>query len=428
MVVHFHHFLIPEKITRIFAPKIKNMSQETSTPQMSGTTFRILIALSVIHCMNDALQSVISAVYPIFKDDLLLSFGQIGLITLVYQSSASVFQPLTGLYFDKRPTPWSLPVGMTFTLIGMVILAFAMTLPLVLISVFLVGIGSSILHPEASRLTFMASGGKRGLAQSLFQVGGNLGGSLGPLLVALIVAPYGRQNIALFSVMAFLAILVMIPVCRWYKKRLQWMNQQASAGKVSMESPLPMHKTIFSLGILLVLIFSKYIYMASLTSYYTFYLIEKFDVTVQTSQILLFVFLVATAIGTLAGGPIGDKVGRKYVIWGSILGSAPFALFMPHTGLTGTVIMSFCVGLILSSAFPAILLYAQELLPYKLGLISGLFFGLAFGVAGIASAVLGKFADIYGIEAIYDVCAYMPLLGLVTWFLPDLQKIKPSGE
>lgn len=396
------------------------MTQETAHSQLSGTTFRILIALSMIHCMNDALQSVISAVYPIFKDDLMLSFGQIGLITLVYQSSASVFQPLTGLYFDKRPTPWSLPMGMLFTLIGMLTLAFALTLPLVLVSVFLVGIGSSILHPEASRLTFLASGGKRGLAQSLFQVGGNLGGSLGPLLVALIVAPYGRQNIALFSVMAFLAMLVMVPVCRWYKRRLQVMTRQAVSGKVSMESPLPVRQTVFSLLILLVLIFSKYIYMASLTSYYTFYLIEKFGVTVQTSQYLLFIFLVATAIGTLAGGPIGDRIGRKYIIWGSILGSAPFALLMPHVGLVWTVVMSFCVGLILSSAFPAILLYAQELLPYQLGLISGLFFGLAFGVAGIASAVLGKFADIYGIEAIYQVCAYMPLLGLITWFLPDL--------
>lgn len=404
------------------------MTQETAHSQLSGTTFRILIALSMIHCMNDALQSVISAVYPIFKDDLMLSFGQIGLITLVYQSSASVFQPLTGLYFDKRPTPWSLPMGMLFTLIGMLTLAFALTLPLVLVSVFLAGIGSSILHPEASRLTFLASGGKRGLAQSLFQVGGNLGGSLGPLLVALIVAPYGRQNIALFSVMAFLAMLVMVPVCRWYKRRLQVMTRQAVSGKVSMESPLPVRQTVFSLLILLVLIFSKYIYMASLTSYYTFYLIEKFGVTVQTSQYLLFIFLVATAIGTLAGGPIGDRIGRKYVIWGSILGSAPFALLMPHVGLVWTVVMSFCVGLILSSAFPAILLYAQELLPYQLGLISGLFFGLAFGVAGIASAVLGKFADIYGIEAIYQVCAYMPLLGLITWFLPDLQKIKFSGK
>ncbi|MCC8199069.1 MAG: MFS transporter [Tannerellaceae bacterium] len=404
------------------------MTQETAHSQLSGTTFRILIALSMIHCMNDALQSVISAVYPIFKDDLMLSFGQIGLITLVYQSSASVFQPLTGLYFDKRPTPWSLPMGMLFTLIGMLTLAFALTLPLVLVSVFLVGIGSSILHPEASRLTFLASGGKRGLAQSLFQVGGNLGGSLGPLLVALIVAPYGRQNIALFSVMAFLAMLVMVPVCRWYKRRLQVMTRQAVSGKVSMESPLPVRQTVFSLLILLVLIFSKYIYMASLTSYYTFYLIEKFGVTVQTSQYLLFIFLVATAIGTLAGGPIGDRIGRKYVIWGSILGSAPFALLMPHVGLVWTVVMSFCVGLILSSAFPAILLYAQELLPYQLGLISGLFFGLAFGVAGIASAVLGKFADIYGIEAIYQVCAYMPLLGLITWFLPDLQKINFSGK
>lgn len=398
--------------------------EQNKVQATTGITFRILVALSICHCLNDTLQSVISAVYPLFKEDLGLSFAQIGLITLVYQSAASVCQPLTGLFFDKWPSAWSLPTGMSFTLVGLLSLAFANTLPLVLCSVVLVGIGSSVFHPEASRLTSLASGGKRGLAQSLFQVGGNLGGSLGPLLAAVFVAPYGRRHIALFTILAFTAIMVMIPVGHWYKSFLLRLRKaEGETLKTSVCRPLPMGKTVFSIAILLILIFSKYIYMASLNSYYTFYLIHKFGVSVQASQLYLFVFLIATAIGTLLGGPIGDRVGRKYVIWASILGAAPFTLIMPHVeNLYLTTILSFCVGLTLSSAFPAILVYAQELLPYKLGLISGLFFGFAFGVAGIASAVLGNMADRYGIEAVYNVCGYMPLIGLVTWFLPDLKK------
>lgn len=398
--------------------------EQNKVQATTGITFRILVALSICHCLNDTLQSVISAVYPLFKEDLGLSFAQIGLITLVYQSAASVCQPLTGLFFDKWPSAWSLPTGMSFTLVGLLSLAFANTLPLVLCSVALVGIGSSVFHPEASRLTSFASGGKRGLAQSLFQVGGNLGGSLGPLLAAVFVAPYGRRHIALFTILAFTAIMVMIPVGHWYKSFLLRLRKaEGETLKTSVSRPLPMGKTVFSIAILLILIFSKYIYMASLNSYYTFYLIHKFGVSVQASQLYLFVFLIATAIGTLLGGPIGDRVGRKYVIWASILGAAPFTLIMPHVeNLYLTTILSFCVGLTLSSAFPAILVYAQELLPYKLGLISGLFFGFAFGAAGIASAVLGNMADRYGIEAVYNVCGYMPLIGLVTWFLPDLKK------
>lgn len=398
--------------------------EQNKVQATTGITFRILVALSICHCLNDTLQSVISAVYPLFKEDLELSFAQIGLITLVYQSAASVCQPLTGLFFDKWPSAWSLPTGMSFTLVGLLSLAFANTLPLVLCSVALVGIGSSVFHPEASRLTSLASGGKRGLAQSLFQVGGNLGGSLGPLLAAVFVAPYGRRHIALFTILAFTAIMVMIPVGHWYKSFLLRLRKaEGETLKTSVCRPLPMGKTVFSIAILLILIFSKYIYMASLNSYYTFYLIHKFGVSVQASQLYLFVFLIATAIGTLLGGPIGDQVGRKYVIWASILGAAPFTLIMPHVeNLYLTTVLSFCVGLTLSSAFPAILVYAQELLPYKLGLISGLFFGFAFGVAGIASAVLGNMADRYGIEAVYNVCGYMPLIGLVTWFLPDLKK------
>ena len=398
--------------------------EQNKVQATTGITFRILVALSICHCLNDTLLSVISAVYPLFKEDLGLSFAQIGLITLVYQSAASVCQPLTGLFFDKWPSAWSLPTGMSFTLVGLLSLAFANTLPLVLCSVALVGIGSSVFHPEASRLTSLASGGKRGLAQSLFQVGGNLGGSLGPLLAAVFVAPYGRRHIALFTILAFTAIMVMIPVGHWYKSFLLRLRKaEGETLKTSVSRPLPMGKTVFSIAILLILIFSKYIYMASLNSYYTFYLIHKFGVSVQASQLYLFVFLIATAIGTLLGGPIGDRVGRKYVIWASILGAAPFTLIMPHVeNLYLTTVLSFCVGLTLSSAFPAILVYAQELLPYKLGLISGLFFGFAFGVAGIASAVLGNMADRYGIEAVYNVCGYMPLIGLVTWFLPDLKK------
>ena len=397
------------------------MTQKTKYP-VGRIAYPILIALSISHCLNDLLQSVITAVYPLFKEDLALNFAQIGLITLVYQMSASVFQPLTGLFFDKRPFAWSLPIGMSFTLVGLLNLSFASNLHWVLFSVFLIGIGSSVLHPEASRITSLASGGRRGLAQSLFQVGGNLGGSLGPLLVALLVAPYGRRHMVIFTGFAFIAILVMLPIGKWYKAYLEHIRWEHSTTPTSVQMPLPLNKTVFSVTILLILIFSKYIYMASLTSYYTFYLIHKFGVSVQQSQIFLFVFLIATALGTLLGGPIGDKIGRKYVIWVSILGTAPFSLLMPHVGLTATVVLSFCVGLMLSSAFPAILLYAQELLPHKLGLISGLFFGFAFGVAGIASAVLGNMADKFGIEAVYNACAFMPLLGLVTWFLPDLKQ------
>ena len=399
--------------------------QEQSFPKAAeSTAFRVLLALGLSHLLNDTLQSVITAVYPLLKESMALSFVQIGFITLVYQISASVFQPLVGFYLDKKPNPWFLPIGMSFTLIGLVVLAFSGTLHQVLFSVFLVGIGSSILHPEASRLTSLASGGKRGLAQSVFQVGGNMGSSLGPLLAALCIAPYGQSNIVFFALLALCAIIVMIPICRWYKRKLKALRLNKDGMKTDVMSPLSRKKTIFSLSVLLILIFSKYVYLASITSYYTFFLIEKFDVTVRDSQFFLFAFLFASALGILLGGPVGDKVGRKYVIWASILGAAPFSLIMPHANLLWTCILSILIGLILSSAFSAILVYAQELLPSKLGLISGLFFGLAFGIAGIASAVLGGLADKFGIEYVYQLCAYMPLLGLIAWFLPDIRKIK----
>ncbi|WP_418236176.1 MFS transporter [Coprobacter fastidiosus] len=399
--------------------------QEQSFPKAAeSTAFRVLLALGLSHLLNDTLQSVITAVYPLLKESMALSFVQIGFITLVYQISASVFQPLVGFYLDKKPNPWFLPIGMSFTLIGLVVLAFSGTLHQVLFSVFLVGIGSSILHPEASRLTSLASGGKRGLAQSVFQVGGNMGSSLGPLLAALCIAPYGQRNIVFFALLALCAIIVMIPICRWCKRKLKALRLNKDGMKTEVMSPLSRKKTIFSLSVLLILIFSKYVYLASITSYYTFFLIEKFDVTVRDSQFFLFAFLFASALGILLGGPVGDKVGRKYVIWASILGAAPFSLIMPHANLLWTCILSILIGLILSSAFSAILVYAQELLPSKLGLISGLFFGLAFGIAGIASAVLGGLADKFGIEYVYQLCAYMPLLGLIAWFLPDIRKIK----
>ena len=405
-------------------PKLGVMQEQSFPNAAESTAFRVLLALGLSHLLNDTLQSVITAVYPLLKESMALSFVQIGFITLVYQISASVFQPLVGFYLDKKPNPWFLPIGMSFTLIGLVVLAFSGTLHQVLFSVFLVGIGSSILHPEASRLTSLASGGKRGLAQSVFQVGGNMGSSLGPLLAALCIAPYGQRNIVFFALLALCAIIVMIPICRWYKRKLKALRLNKDGMKTEVVSPLSRKKTIFSLSVLLILIFSKYVYLASITSYYTFFLIEKFDVTVRDSQFFLFAFLFASALGILLGGPVGDKVGRKYVIWVSILGAAPFSLIMPYANLLWTCILSILIGLILSSAFSAILVYAQELLPSKLGLISWLFFGLAFGIAGIASAVLGGLADKFGIEYVYQLCAYMPLLGLIAWFLPDIRKIK----
>lgn len=393
--------------------KLKTISKEA--------TFPVLMALCAVHCFNDLLQSVVSAVYPMLKDDLNLTFGQIGLITLVYQIAASVFQPVVGLAFDKRPYAGSLPMGMIFTSVGILLFAYSTSLATVLIGVFLVGIGSSTLHPEASRITSLASHGRIGFAQSIFQVGGNLGTSIGPLLVAFIVAPHGRRYIAWFLIVAALAFLSMRTICRWYSDHLATKRAQSEKAATHIPRPLSTGRTISAICVIMVLIFSKYIYMASLTNYYTFYLIDHFGVTIKTSQILLFVFLAATAIGTLVGGPVGDRYGRKPVIWASILGAAPFSLAMPHCGLPLTVVMSFCAGFMLASAFPAILLYAQELLPNKLGLVSGLFFGFAFGVAGVAAAILGYFADKYSIYAVYDACAYMPLIGLVTVFLPNLR-------
>lgn len=388
------------------------------TTSASSMTLRILFALSLAHLLNDAFQSVISAVYPILKDNLVLSFTQIGLITLVYQICASVFQPFFGLLFDKKPSPWYLILGTFSTAVGLLFLAYANSLFLVLVSVAFVGLGSSVIHPEASRLTHLASGGKHGLAQSIFQVGGNLGSSLGPLLAALIIAPFGQHYIIFFAIAAFISVLPKIPIFKWYSRVLQ-LTKNGQKRIVATDNPMPKKMVIISLCILLILIFSKYVYMASLTSFYTFYLIEKFNITVQHSQFYLFAFLFAVALGTLIGGPVGDRFGRKYVIWVSILGTAPFSLMLPYANLFWTCVLTIIIGFILSSAFSAILVYAQELLPRKVGLISGLFFGLAFGIAGIAAAVLGNVADAKGIEYVYKLCAYLPLLGIVTAFLPN---------
>ena len=388
---------------------------------MEMPAFPILLALCAAHSLNDLLQSVITAVYPMLKEELNLDFAQIGLITLVYQISSSIFQPVVGLAFDKRPFIYSLPMGMVATTIGMMMFAFCNTMTGILIAVFLVGIGSATLHPEASRITSLAGRERRGFAQSIFQVGGNFGGSIGPLLVALIVAPHGRQYVVWFLIFSTLAFAAMRPIVRWYKGYLNDVRRNPESHTKSLALPLSKKRTTFVIGIIMILIFSKYVYMASLSSYYTFYLMEKFGISIKMSQIFLFIFVVSTAAGTLVGGPIGDRYGRKLVIWVSILGTAPFSLLLPYVSLPLTAVLSFSAGFMLSSAFPAILLYAQELLPTKLGMISGLFFGFAFGVAGVASAVLGNFADIYGIEAIYRFCAYMPLLGIVACLLPNLK-------
>lgn len=396
---------------------------EVSRQLVHNTVFPVLIALSFTHLLNDTMQSLIPAIYPLVKDSLRLNFSQIGLITLTFQMSASLLQPLVGLYTDKRPQPFSLAIGMSFTLAGLVCLSLASSFPLVLVSVGLVGVGSAVFHPEASRLAYMASGGRHGMAQSLFQVGGNAGSSLGPLLAAAIIVPLGQFHVIWFSLVALLAIVVMLKISQWYKKNTHRIKPKKAAGAIS-HVQLSKSKVAFSLAILMVLIFSKYFYMASISSYYTFYLMDKFHVTVQQSQVYLFVFLFAVAAGTFIGGPLGDKIGRKYVIWLSILGVAPFALLMPHANLFWTCVLSVFIGVILSSAFSAILVYAQELVPGKVGMIAGLFFGFAFGMGGIGSALLGKLADKTSISYVYQVCSFLPLIGLLTGFLPNLEKGK----
>jgi len=410
-------------------PVIPEVSSPPSMPSVGAvgraegsTVFPILLAISFSHLLNDLIQSLIPATYPMLKESLHLDFGQLGLITFCFQLTASLLQPFVGLYTDRRPQPYSLAGGMCFTLAGLVLLSQSGSFALVLVSVGLVGIGSSIFHPEASRMAYLASGGRRGMAQSLFQVGGNAGNSLGPLLAALVIAPFGQSRILWFSLAALLAIAVLIKTGGWYKKNLGSRAKKTGPAR-DLHPSLTRKKVIFSMGILLVLIFSKYFYLASMTSYYTFYLMEKFHLSVQSSQIHLFIFLFSVAAGTFIGGPTGDRIGRKYVIWFSILGVAPFTLLLPYSNLLWTSILTVFIGVILSSAFSAILVYAQELVPGKVGMIAGLFFGLAFGMGGIGSAVLGKLADRTGIIYVFHLCAFLPLLGLLTGLLPDVEKI-----
>lgn len=399
------------------------IENNTTSTIIEKTVFPILFALSFSHLLNDTIQSLIPAIYPIIKTSYGLSFSQIGLITLTFQLAASLLQPFVGLYTDKKPQPYSLAVGMGFTLIGLVALSQSTHFYTMLISVCFIGIGSSIFHPEASRMAHAASGGKRGLAQSVFQLGGNAGSSLGPLLAAWIIVPYGQFSVIWFSVIALLAIIILSYVGNWYKGFVIAKNKNKVAIQ-SVVNQFSKKKVIFAISILLLLIFSKYFYMASLTSYFTFYLIDKFHVSVQTSQIYLFIFLFSVAAGTLLGGPIGDKFGRKYVIWASILGTAPFALLLPHANLFWVGVLIVPIGMILASAFSAILVYAQELIPGKVGLVAGLFFGFAFGMGGIGSALLGKLADAKGIEYVFSICAFLPLIGLITGFLPNIEAKK----
>ncbi len=390
-----------------------------SVPRASdGPAVAVLGGISFAHMLNDMIQSLILAIYPLLKEGFHLSFTQIGLITLTYQITASLLQPLVGMVTDRRPMPYSLLVGMAFTLLGLLLLSVAPSFALLLLAAALVGTGSAIFHPESSRVARLASGGRHGLAQSVFQVGGNAGASLGPLLAAWIIVPHGRGSVAWFSLVALLAIVVLLQVGRWYGEH------HVARGRAVLRAPvaaLPRSRVVGALAILGLLIFSKYFYLASLSSYYTFYLIHTFGVSVQSAQVHLFAFLVAVAAGGLIGGPVGDRIGRKWVIWVSILGVAPFTLLLPHVGLAWTGVLSVVIGLILASAFSAILVYAQELIPGRVGMVSGLFFGLAFGMGGIGAAVLGNLADAHGIAYVYRLCAYLPLMGLITVFLPDLE-------
>jgi FSR family fosmidomycin resistance protein-like MFS transporter len=387
-----------------------------------NTVFAVLIAISISHLLNDTIQSVIPAIYPILKESFQLSFTQIGLITLTFQLTASLLQPFVGLYTDHRPKPYSLAIGMGFTLVGLLVLSRSGNFPMILCSAALVGMGSSVFHPEASRLARMASGGRHGFAQSIFQVGGNAGTSLGPLLAALIIVPRGQQSVGWFSVVALLAIIVLLNVGHWYSRNLFRLKTGAHA-KGRNGQPVTSRKRIaWALAILIALMFSKFFYLSSMTNYFTFYLIGKFHLSVQEAQMHLFLFLFSVAAGTIIGGHLGDRFGRKYVIWGSILGVAPFTLLLPYANLFWTGALTIAIGVILASAFSAILVYAQELVPGKVGMISGLFFGFAFGMAGIGSAALGRLADQTSINFVFLVCSFLPLIGLLTAFLPNLKR------
>ncbi|QEG29788.1 Fosmidomycin resistance protein [Gemmata obscuriglobus] len=392
--------------------------EQQTAPAAATTALTVIVALSVSHLLNDTIQSLISAVYPVLKESYALTYTQIGLITLAFQLTASLLQPLVGLYTDRRPLPFSLTLGMSVTLGGLLLLSVANTFPLILLAAALVGVGSAVFHPEASRVARLASGGRHGFAQSLFQVGGNAGSAAGPLLAAFVVVPWGQGSIAWFSVAAVAAMVILFRVGRWYRAHLAARVMKKSRPTLP---PVSAGKAAFAIGVLLCLIFSKYFYLASLSSYYTLYLIETFDVSVQGAQVRLFVFLGAVAAGTFLGGPVGDRVGFKAVIWGSILGVLPFTLILPYSNLFWTTVLTVPIGLILASAFSAIMVYAQELLPSRVGMVAGLFFGFAFGMGGLGAAVLGWLADQTSIGYVYKVCSCLPLIGLLTALLPNLR-------
>ena len=392
-----------------------------------GTMYSMLVICGISHFLNDMIQSIIPSIYPIIKDKFDFSFAQIGIITLVFQMTSSILQPFTGLYADRYPRPYALSIGMCFTLTGLLMLAFADNYLLILLAVSIVGFGSSVFHPTASRVAQLASGGRKSLAQAIFQVGGNGGSALGPLLAALIILPFGQHAISWFAIAALLAAIIMVRLGAWYKERLVYSvkHPQKATG---LNTHISKRAKYGALGILILLVFSKYFYTSCITSYFTFFLIDKFGITVQASQICLFVFLAAFAIGTLAGGMFGDRFGRKYVIWFSILGAAPFAIAMPYANFTLTIVCTFLSGLIIASAFSSIVVYATDLMPDKVGLIAGIFFGLMFGLGGLGSAFFGWLADLTSIEFIFQVSAFLPLLGVIAGFLPDTQKKEEKAK
>lgn len=397
-------------------------TQPVDTAGADAATFGIILSLSFCHLLNDMMQSMVPAIYPILKTSYHLDFGQIGLITLAFQVTASMLQPLVGMYTDKRPLPYSLAVGMGFTLVGLVLMSVASSYPAILTAAAMIGVGSSVFHPEASRVARMASGGRHGFAQSLFQVGGNTGSAIGPLLAAFVVVPRGQSSIVWFSAAALVAMIVLTAVGSWYRRNRHLAKPKPRPGAKGDPVALSRGRVLFAIAILVALLFSKNVYSASLSSYYTFYLIGKFGLSVQSAQVALFAFLGALVAGTLAGGWIGDRIGRIPVIWFSILGVLPFTLALPHVGLTATLALTIVIGLIMASAFSAILVYAQDLMPGKVGLVAGLFFGFSFGLGGLGAAALGEIADWTSLDTVYRICAWLPVMGLLTVFLPRVEQ------
>jgi MFS transporter, FSR family, fosmidomycin resistance protein len=389
------------------------------------TVFRILAAASLGHLLNDTMQALLPSIYPILKTSFHLNFGQIGILTLTFQMTASILQPFIGHYTDRKPMPYSLPVGMVFTLVGLLLLSVAPTFAILLLAASLMGMGSAVFHPESSRVARLASGGRYGMAQSFFQVGGNSGSAIGPLLAAFVVLPHGQKGVAWFSLLALVGIVLLWWVSGWYKAHLGQLKKRP-ARQGDFASGLSRRQVTAAIGVLIALVFSKYFYLASFTSYYTFYLMSRFHVSVRSSQIHLFAFLGAVAAGTLVGGPIGDRIGRKTVIWCSILGILPLTLLLPYASLFWTGVLSVVVGFVLASAFPAILVYGQELVPGRVGMISGLFFGFAFGMGGIGAAILGRIADATSILFVYKICAWLPAIGLLAGFLPGKRAVTSS--